>query len=167
VIREVLRAWDPVTQKAVWEQETSHGAFVNDGGVMSTGGNLVFQGRTDGSLYAYAADTGKLLHKIDTGVGIMAAPMTYEVAGVQYVAVMAGYGGGAIATTYPDFAAGARYLNEGRIVAFRLGGGAVPLPPLRKQLPLPTPPPQEGSAADIARGLRLFTGECAAATPWA
>ena len=125
VIRNVLRAWDPVAQKAVWEQETSHGVFVNDGGVMSTGGNLVFQGRADGSLYAFAADTGKLLHTIDTGVGIMAAPMTYEVAGVQYVAVMAGYGGGAIATTYPDFAAGSRYLNEGRIIEFKLGGGPV------------------------------------------
>jgi quinohemoprotein ethanol dehydrogenase len=160
VIRDVLRAWDPVAQKAVWEQEISHGAFVNDGGVMSTGGNLVFQGRSDGGLYAYAADTGKLLHKIDTGVGIMAAPMTYEVAGVQYVAVMAGYGGGAIATTYPDFAAGAKYINEGRIVAFRLGGGAVPLPQVRTLAPLPPPPAQEGSAADVARGYRLFTAQC-------
>ncbi len=160
VIRNVLRAWDPVAQKAVWEQETSHGVFVNDGGVMSTGGNLVFQGRADGSLYAFAADTGKLLHRIDTGVGIMAAPMTYEVAGVQYVAVMAGYGGGAIATTYPDFAAGSRYLNEGRIVAFKLGGGPVPLPPVRTHTPLPAPPAQAGSAADIARGSRVFTAQC-------
>ena len=160
VIRNVLRAWDPVAQKALWEQETSHGTFVNDGGVMSTGGNLVFQGRADGTLYAYAADSGKLLHKLDTGVGIMAAPMTYQVGTEQYVAVMAGYGGGAIATTYPDFAAGAKYLNEGRIVAFKLGGGAVPLPPLRTHPPLPVPPAQEGSAADIARGSRLFTAQC-------
>ena len=71
--------------------------------------------------------------------------MTYEVAGVQYVAVMAGYGGGAIATTYPDFAAGSRYLNEGRIVAFKLGGGPVPLPPARRHAPLPAPPAAEGS----------------------
>jgi quinohemoprotein ethanol dehydrogenase len=160
VIRNVLRAWDPVAQKAVWEQETSHGFFVNDGGVMSTGGNLVFQGRADGSLYAFAADTGQLLHKVDTGVGIMAAPMTYEVAGVQYVAVMAGYGGGAIATTYPDFAAGSRYRNEGRIVAFKLGGDAVPLPPARKPVTLPAPPAAEGSAADVTRGSRLFTAQC-------
>jgi quinohemoprotein ethanol dehydrogenase len=160
VIRNVLRAWDPVAQKSVWEQETSNGVFVNDGGVMSTGGNLVFQGRADGKLYAYAADSGRLLKTIDTGVGIMAAPMTYEAGGVQYVAVMAGYGGGAIASTYPDFAAGARYRNEGRIVAFRLGGDAVPMPTVRTQPPLPTPPPREGSPADIARGLRLFTSQC-------
>ncbi|MBS0578138.1 MAG: PQQ-dependent dehydrogenase, methanol/ethanol family [Proteobacteria bacterium] len=160
VIRNVLRAWDPVAQKSVWEQETSNGVFVNDGGVLSTGGNLVFQGRADGKLYAYAADSGKLLHTIDTGVGIMAAPMTYEAGGVQYVAVMAGYGGGAIASTYPEFAAGARYRNEGRIVALKLGGEAVPLPALRTHPPLPTPPPREGSQADIARGLRLFTSQC-------
>ena len=53
--------------EGVWEQETSRDYFVYDGGVMSTGGNLVFQGRADGSLYVYAADSGKLLHKIDTG----------------------------------------------------------------------------------------------------
>jgi quinohemoprotein ethanol dehydrogenase len=127
---------------------------------MSTAGNLVFQGRADGRLYAYAADSGKLLQTIETGVGIMSAPMTYEVAGVQYVALMEGYGGGAIANTYPDFAAGAKYVNEGRIVAFKLGGGAVPLPPPRAPVTLPTPPPREGTDDDIARGARLFTAQC-------
>jgi quinohemoprotein ethanol dehydrogenase len=73
---------------------------------------------------------------------------------------MAGYGGGAIASTYPDFAAGAKYLNEGRIVAFKLGGGPVPLPPQRRQVPLPTPPAQQGSAADVVRGSRVFTAQC-------
>ena len=84
--------------------------------------------------------------------------MTYQVAGVQYVALMEGYGGGAIATTFPPFAAGASYLNEGRIVAFRLGGGAVPLPPARPELTLAEPPAPEGTPADIARGSRLYHG---------
>jgi quinohemoprotein ethanol dehydrogenase len=160
VIRGVLRAWDPVQQKTVWERETSRDYFVYDGGVMSTGGNLVFQGRADGSLYVYAADSGKLLHKIETGVGIMAAPMTYEVGGVQYVALMEGYGGGAIANTFPPFAAGARYLNEGRVLAFRLGGGAVPMPPARPEVTLSEPPPTEGTPGEIARGSRLYTAQC-------
>ena len=34
------------------------------------------------------------LKRIDVGTAIMAAPCTYEVDGVQYVAVMAGFGGG-------------------------------------------------------------------------
>ena len=117
---------------------------------MSTGGNLVFQGRAVAACTHSRPTPASCLHKIDTGVGIMAAPMTYEVAGVQYVAVMAGYGGGAIATTYPDFAAGSRYLNEGRIIALKLGGGPVPLPPARPHAPRPAPPAQEGSAVSRA-----------------
>ncbi len=37
-VRELIRAWDPVAQKAVWEHETSSGIRGYDGGVMSTGG---------------------------------------------------------------------------------------------------------------------------------
>jgi quinohemoprotein ethanol dehydrogenase len=60
---------------------------------MSTAGNLVFQGRGSGELWVYAADSGKVLKTIQTGSHIMAAPMTYAVGGVQYVAVQVGYGG--------------------------------------------------------------------------
>jgi hypothetical protein len=86
----VLRAWDPVRQKLVWEQVLP--SFW-DGGVIATAGNLVFRGDSSGNLLAYAADTGKLLHKVDVGTSIIAAPMTYELDGVQYVAVLAGFGG--------------------------------------------------------------------------
>jgi quinohemoprotein ethanol dehydrogenase len=61
---------------------------------MSTAGNLVVQGRGDGELWVYAADSGKVLKTIQTGSHIMAAPMTYAVDGVQYVAVQVGYGTG-------------------------------------------------------------------------
>lgn len=54
---------------------------------MSTAGNLVFQGRGNGELWVYAADTGNVLKVIQTGSHIMAAPVTYAVGGVQYVAV--------------------------------------------------------------------------------
>ena len=50
-----------------------------DGGVLSTVGNLVFQGRGSRELWVYAADTGKVLKTIQTGSHIMAAPMTYAV----------------------------------------------------------------------------------------
>ncbi len=92
-VRELIRAWDPVAQKTVWEHETSAGMRGVDGGVMSTAGNLVFQGRGSGDLWVYAADTGKVLKIIETGSHIMAAPMTYAVNGEQYVAVQVGYGG--------------------------------------------------------------------------
>jgi len=96
LVRELLRAWDPVAQKIVWEHETSSGIRGYDGGVMSTAGNLVFQGRGSGELWVYAADTGKVLKTINTGSHIMAAPTTYAINGEQFVAVQAGYGGTAI-----------------------------------------------------------------------
>jgi quinohemoprotein ethanol dehydrogenase len=52
-----------------------------DGGVMSTAGNLVFQGRGNGELWVYAADSGQVLKTIQTGSHIMAAPITYAVGG--------------------------------------------------------------------------------------
>ena len=45
----------------------------------------------DGKFMAYRATDGKPLWEFDTGVGIMAGPMTYSVNGTQYVAVMAGW----------------------------------------------------------------------------
>jgi quinohemoprotein ethanol dehydrogenase len=59
LVRELIRAWDPAAQKIVWEHETSSGMRGYDGGVMSTAGNLVFQGRGGGGLWIYAGDTGK------------------------------------------------------------------------------------------------------------
>jgi quinohemoprotein ethanol dehydrogenase len=47
----------------------------------------------------------------------MAAPMTHEIDGIQYLAVMAGYGGGQIGDPLPENAAAFRYGNEGRIIA--------------------------------------------------
>ena len=112
-VRELLRAWDPVAQKTVWEHETSSGIRGYDGGVMSTAGNLVFQGRGSGELWVYAADTGNVLKVIKTGSHIMAAPMTYSVDGVQYVAVQAGYGGaGFTVGPFPPSSAALRYENE-------------------------------------------------------
>jgi mono/diheme cytochrome c family protein len=125
-----------------------------------TAGNLVFPRRADGSLVAYAADSGRLLRTLQTGVGIMAAPATYEADGTQYVVVMEGCGGGAIGLPFPAGSAGSRYQNIGRIVAFRLGGGAVPLPEVRKDLVVEPPPPQHASADEIDRGGKLYVSYC-------
>lgn len=160
-VRELLRAWDPVAQRVAWEQETSAGLRGYDGGVMSTAGNLVFQGRGSGELWVYAADTGKVLAKVQTGSHIMAAPMTYEVRGEQYVAVQVGYGGAAITIgTIPPASAAFAHENTNRVIAFKLGGGAVPEPPLRHAEPFPEPPPPMGDAAAIADGEVKFIQEC-------
>ena len=90
----------------------------------------------------------------------MAAPMTYEVGGVQYVAVMAGFGGGDLLLPFPEGSAPQRYGNEGRIIALRLDGGAVPLPAEVTLPPLPQPPSRMGSRAQIAAGEVLYNRYC-------
>jgi quinohemoprotein ethanol dehydrogenase len=153
LVRELIRAWNPVTNKTVWEHETSSGVRGYDGGVLSTAGGLVFQGRGSGDLFVYAADTGAILKVLQTGSHIMAAPMSYEVDGTQYVAVQTGYGGGAMAIgTIPPSSAAFKYDNENRILAFRLDGGSVPLPRLRSPEPFPEPPAERQKAAQIAHG---------------
>ncbi|HLY54988.1 MAG TPA: PQQ-dependent dehydrogenase, methanol/ethanol family [Stellaceae bacterium] len=161
LVRELIRAWDPVAQKSVWEHETSSGVRGYDGGVMTTAGNLVFQGRATGELFAYAADSGKVLKTIDTGSHIMAAPMTYSVGGVQYVAVQTGYGGAAISVgPIPPFSAAAKYDNENRIVAFRLDGGEVPKPAPRPSDKFPAPPEMKTTPAQIQLGEVKFQEQC-------
>jgi quinohemoprotein ethanol dehydrogenase len=155
--RGFLRAWDPVRQRLAWEVPT---ATHWDGGVLSTGGGLVFQGDASGYLNVYAAEDGRRLARLELGTGIMAAPMTYRIKGTQYVAVLAGFGGNYVnyALT-PEMAAYQRD-NEGRIVAFKLDGGAAPVAPLLPQTPFPKPPEREGSPAQVAAGEVLYNRRC-------
>jgi quinohemoprotein ethanol dehydrogenase len=128
---------------------------------MSTAGNLVFQGRGSGELWVYAADSGKVLKTIETGSHIMAAPITYAVNGEQYVAVQVGYGGTNIAEApVPPSSAAAKYENTNRIIAFRLGGGDVPKPPLLAAMPFPKPPENNAAPAQLAYGEAKFIEQC-------
>ena len=87
--RGVLEAWDPVNQKLVWR--TPGGGGIG-GGTVATAGNLVFQVINDGRLLAYSADKGEKLFELQLGRTGMAPPITYQVDGKQYVAVMGGLG---------------------------------------------------------------------------
>jgi alcohol dehydrogenase (cytochrome c) len=80
-------AWDPVKQEKVW-QNTDPLPYV--GGMLTTAGGLVFHGDLRGAFKALDAKTGKALWQFNTGSGISAAPMTYELDGKQYVAVVSG-----------------------------------------------------------------------------
>jgi len=154
--RGVLRAWDPVAGKIVWDAP-SPGYW--EGGVLTTKGGLVIQGDSRGQLVVRNARDGYVLKTIDTGSSIMAAPMAYSIDGVEYIAVMAGYGGAA-GWAYPPTSAAYRYGNEGRILVFKLDGPAVPKPPVFVEQPIPRPPARFGSAADIRRGELLFGAQC-------
>ncbi len=63
------------------------------GGILATGGGLVFTGTADGTVVALDADTLQLLWSFDTGSAINAPPMTYTAGGKQYIAIEVGLGG--------------------------------------------------------------------------
>lgn len=157
--RGFLRAWSVAEHRVLWETQT---ATSWDGGVLATAGGLVFQGDANGYLNAYAADTGKKLASIALGSSMMAAPVTYAVNGTQYIAIVAGYGGGGVilgAPLDPESAA-YKYGNEGRIIALKLGGPAPTLPPLRTDVPMPDLPERPVDAQEIAAGEVLYNRYC-------
>ena len=82
-----LIAWDPIKQQKVWGNTD---ALPWLGGTMTTAGGLVFHGDVRGLFKALDAKSGKTLWQFNTGSGISAGPMTYELDGKQYVAVVSG-----------------------------------------------------------------------------
>jgi PQQ-dependent dehydrogenase (methanol/ethanol family) len=60
------------------------------GGTLATAGNLVFTGDDDGSFSAVDALSGRLLWRTNVHLRFGSAPIAYEVAGVEYIAVAAG-----------------------------------------------------------------------------
>ena len=127
-----LLAWDPVKQQKAWEVQLPG---VWNPGTMTTAGNLVFQGRTDGKFVAYDAKTGAALWTFDTGLGISGAPITYQVDGKQFISLLVGWGGagtsfGGVVTAQHGWAYGE---HPRRLLTFALDS-KVTLPP--------SPPPR-------------------------
>jgi len=85
-----LRAYDPKTGKMAWEVKNNAPLW---GGVLTTGGDLVFWGTPEGYLKAADAKTGKVLWQFQTGSGVVAPPITWTQDGEQYVSVVSGWGG--------------------------------------------------------------------------
>lgn len=83
-------AWDPAANEERWRIE-----FNPSGGALSTGGHLIFVGDASGTFMALDPDTGRTLweHKLLAGI---ATPVTYELDGKQYVAVMSGTAAGKV-----------------------------------------------------------------------
>lgn len=153
-----LIAWDPVHQREVWRVE--HANPVN-GGVVSTAGNVVFQGLANGRFTAYDSRNGHKLWEFPTGMGILAAPITYSVDGQQYVSVLVGWGSGyGLTTGFGDEQAGSRNAPR-RLLTFTLGGTGK-LPPLEKEVlqRVDLSPESTWTAAQIQQGREAFSANC-------
>lgn len=154
-IRGRLSAWDPVEQKEVWKQYLT---LPWNGGILSTNGNLVFQGTSDGELVAYDAKTGEKKWSEDLKNGIVAAPITFSIDEKQYVTVVVGYGGVfALQAGLPPKKSGGPI--NGRLVTFALDGD-LKLPDRPKNIEMPKPPTPIEDQTSIARGEDLYHWEC-------
>jgi quinohemoprotein ethanol dehydrogenase len=150
-----LTAWDPVAQKPAWQVPLPrHG----NGGVLVTASDLVIEGTTRQTLGFFDAKTGKILREIPVQSAPVAGPITYRIDGEQYIAVNAGWGGGAAqvergqGTELPRPAA--------RLLVFKLGGN-LELPPLKAAASIPEPPPLTANEATVRRGAALYAQTCA------
>ena len=82
-----VRALDARTGERKWEFKMSE---ATDAGILTTASDLLFSGGREGYFFALDARTGELLWKVALGGQITMGPITYSVAGKQYVAAAAG-----------------------------------------------------------------------------
>jgi alcohol dehydrogenase (cytochrome c) len=87
--RNFIRAIDIRTGQKVWDYQLPGGGGA---GTLATAGGLLFFGEPGGALIAVESKTGKPVWHFEAGQTWRASPMTYMVAGKQYV-VLAGTGG--------------------------------------------------------------------------
>tara|TARA_A100001391_G_scaffold95213_2_gene63076 strand:+ start:17412 stop:19535 length:2124 start_codon:yes stop_codon:yes gene_type:complete len=153
-----LIAWDPVTQTERWRVQYP-GPW--NGGLLATGGGLVFQGTAAGYVKAYDAADGSEKWSFPAQTGVIAPPITYEIDGEQYVAVMAGWGG-----IWPLAPGGIVNETSGpvpnisRLLVFKLGGtDTLPDAPPLVRRPL-DPPAFTGDPAELTQGTYDYGRYC-------
>lgn len=112
--RGILVALDDATGEVRWRRTLPAPLA---GGVLATAGGLVFSGCDDGWLYAFDAASGETVWRGRAGLAFGSAPLTFRVAGKQYLAVVAG--GSTVAQQ-----TGARV--GARLLVLALGGRRLP-----------------------------------------
>ena len=158
-----IKAFDPLTGETKWS--VAHNHFWN-GGTLSTAGGITFQGNSSGGFVAYDSENGTILWSKEVQTGMIAPPITYEIDGEQYVAILAG-DGGAGNSVGDNFGADKEiaavlYGNEGRLLSFKIGGKSK-LPVLeRKNKIIPEQPLINASSEDILMGEKLYSNYCGA-----
>jgi alcohol dehydrogenase (cytochrome c) len=94
----LLSAIDTNTGKIAWQHKVDYPML---GGSVSTAGGVTFVGESNGMFDAFDTKVGTLLWQFNTGAGVNAAPMVFELDGQEYVAVASG-GSFQIGTQYGD-----------------------------------------------------------------
>jgi len=129
--KSFLVAWDPVKQRAAWQQPTPG---PHNGGTLATAGDLVFQGQADGYINAYGASDGRRVWSYYAATAALGTPITFAIGKTQYVAILTGpmHGApGGFGSMAARFGWDSR-IHPRRLLVFVLDGKA--------KLP-PTPPP--------------------------
>lgn len=156
LLKSVLVARDPASNREVWRAE---GGYFSSSGLLSTAGNLLFQGDLDGLFRARAADTGKVLWQTDVQGGLMASPMSYSLDGEQYIAVAQGWGG-ISGLPYGAVSGPRNMINISRLMVYKLGAEAeLPSVEVTEQR-LPKPTLEPGTDEQRAEGRELFNLYC-------
>jgi quinohemoprotein ethanol dehydrogenase len=153
----VLIAWDPTRQQEVWRVERG---FYSGSGVLSTRGQLVFQGDLSGHFSAYAADTGREVWSYPAQGGIMGSPISYELDGEQYVAVAQGWGGES-SLPFGAISGPLNMINISRVLVFKSGASTeLPVVETVEQI-LPAHGLSVASAERVEQGRVLYNHYCA------
>ena len=151
-----LIAWDPVRREVRWAQPPGRPDI---GGTLSTAGGLVFHGGQGTRLVATDAATGRDLWSHDAQTSVIAAPITYALDGVQYVAVAVGVGGGMVAEA-GGLIHSWNVRNRSRVLVYRLDGKHELPPPVEQQPPMPEPAPVTADARVVEHGEVLYQRHC-------
>ena len=136
-------AWDPVAQRAAWRVEAP------SAGMLATAGGLVFHGTGNALVARSATDGTQLWSSQNVNTGVVAGPISFELEGVQHVAVVAGRAAGNYYA--PSYA---------RLLVFKRGGAAQLPPPVEFAPPPLNPPPSTASAEEIRRGEQAYQSSC-------
>lgn len=157
--RGYLKAFDPLTGKEAWVVEQLH--YWN-GGTLATAGDLVFQGDSVGDVNAYDSDTGEILWTFHAYTAFLAPPVSYMIDGVQYIAILAGTGGGgALFAGEVEHMASVTYGNFGKLLVFKLGGNAELPPPTILDRTIPEQPDSDATPEEIQTGKERYHLHCA------
>jgi glucose dehydrogenase len=150
-----LVAWDPIAQAVRWSVTQP---LPTNSGVLSTAGNLIFQGEGTGVFSARSADDGKIRWTVKTGSAIDAVPVSYSVKDEQYVLIPVGLGsasrlfGPVSAMATPESKRG-----PSRLLAFKLDAKTAFPKPRILVPPVPRPPVQTATTEVIRQGEEAYT----------